>query len=248
MRWQTHPRRIVSSAELFDAIARHHFPLLMNNYNPIRLLVTSGATNEPIDEVRFLSNTSSGRLGNLIALTAAIAHHEVTLLHASGSIPPTTHPRLHSVSFSSCRDLAAKLQEHWPSHDVLIMAAAVADFTQKGGQASGKMKRDQHATINLTPTEDLVANLAKDSRSDQRIIAFALEETVELEEAARAKLARKKVDAIVANPLQTMDSTEITATIYCKDGRSMIPPQNISKADFALWLIQRLDEITQPST
>jgi len=248
MRRQSHPRRIVSSAEQFDAIAHHHFPLLMNNYNPIRLLVTSGATNEPIDEVRFLSNTSSGRLGCAIALTAAIAKHEVTLLHASSTIPPTKHPRLNSISFSSCRDLDAKMQEHWPSHDVLIMAAAVADFTQKGGRRSGKMKRDQSATINLTPTEDLVAKIAADSRSDQRIIAFALEESEELQDAARAKLARKKVDAIVANPLETMDSTEISATIFCKDGRTMTPPKNMPKADFAVWLIQSLDEITQPSS
>ena len=248
MRWQTHPRRIVSSAEQLDAIARHHFTLLMNNYNPIRLLVTSGATNEPIDEVRFLSNKSSGRLGCTIALSAAIAQHEVTLLHASSSIPPTKHPRLNSISFSSCRDLAAKLQEHWPSHDVLIMAAAVADFTQKGGQTSGKMKRDQTPTINLTPTEDLVASVANDSRSDQRIIAFALEETMELQDAARAKLARKKVDAIIANPLETMDSTQISATIFCKDGRTMTPPKNMAKEHFAFWLIQSLDEITPPST
>lgn len=247
MRWQTHPRRIVSSAEQFDAIARHHFPLLMNNYNPIRLLVTSGATSEPIDEVRFLSNTSSGRLGNGIALTAAIAKHEVTLLHASSSIAPTKHPRLNSISFSSCRDLAAKLKEHWPSHDVLIMAAAVADFTQKGGQSSGKMKRDQATSISLTPTEDLVASIANDSRSDQRIIAFALEETMALQDAALAKLDRKNVDAIVANPLETMDSTKISATIYCKGGKTMVPPENMTKSDFALWLIQSLDEITQPS-
>ncbi len=246
MRWQTHLRRIVSSADQFDAIDHHHFLLLMNNYNPIRILVTAGATTEQIDEVRFLSNRSSGRLGCVIALTGAIAKHEVTLLHSSSSIPPTKHPRLSSIAFSSCRDLAAKLQEHWSSNDVLIMAAAVADFTQKGGQASGKIKRNAAQSIDLTPTEDLVTNIADASRDDQRIIAFALEETAQLELGARSKLTRKKVDAIVANPLETMDSAQISATIYCKDGRTMTPPTHMSKEDFAVWLIQSLEEITQP--
>lgn len=245
MKWRSHPESIVSSADRFDVNDDHQFTLLMNNYNPIRLLVTSGATSEPIDEVRYLSNKSSGRLGSLIALRAAIEQYDVTLLHAQSSIPPTKHPRLTSIPFSSCRDLSAKLQEHWPSHDVLIMAAAVADFTQRGGQTSGKMSRDESPTIDLIATDDLVASIAQGSRTDQRIIAFALEENENLENAAREKLTRKKVDAIVANPLETMESTEISASIYCKDGRTMTPSANMTKGDFAAWLVQSLEEITQ---
>lgn len=215
----------------------------MNTLRTKRLLVTTGATLEPIDEVRHLSNKSSGRLGCLIALKGAIQHYAVTLLHAHGCIAPTKHPRLRSIAFTSTRDLSAKLQEHWPSHDVLIMAAAVADFTQKGGQSKGKIRRTESTAIALTPTEDLVAAIASDSRSDQRIIAFALEEADELDIAAREKLQRKDVDAIIANPLETMESSQITATVYCSDGRTLEPPNDMHKADFATWLIQSLEEI-----
>ena len=123
------------------------------------------------------------------------------------------------------------------------MAAAVADFTQKGGQTKGKMRRTDSPAIELTPTEDLVATIASDSRSDQRIIAFALEEVDVLETAAREKLRRKDVDAIIANPLETMESSQITATVYCSDGRTIEPPKNMHKADFAAWLIQSLEKI-----
>ena len=242
--WRSHAERIVSSAEHLDATCRSHFRLLMNTLRTKRLLVTSGATLEPIDEVRYLSNKSSGRLGCLIALMGAIEQYEVTLLHAHSSVAPSTHPRLRSIEFSSTRDLAAKLQEHWPSHDVLIMAAAVADFTQKGGQTQGKMRRADPPSIELTPTEDLIASIANNSRSSQHVIAFALERADELETAALEKLHRKEVDAIIANPLETMESTQITASVYCSDGRTIDPPKDMHKAEFAKWLIQNLNEIT----
>jgi phosphopantothenoylcysteine decarboxylase/phosphopantothenate--cysteine ligase len=216
----------------------------MNNNIPIRLLVTAGATSEPIDEVRYLSNKSSGCLGCLIALQGAIGQHEVTLLHARSSLSPSNHPRLRSIMFSSTRDLSAKLQEHWPSHDVLIMAAAVADFTQRGGQSEGKIRRGDSQTIELAPTDDLVASIARESRSDQRIVAFALDVVDQLETTALQKLQSKKVDAIIANPLETMESSQITATIYCRDGRTIKPPKSMHKADFAVWLIKSLEEIT----
>ena len=244
MRRQTHPRRIVSSAEQFDSIVRNQFKLLMNNYNANRILVTSGSTREPIDQVRYLSNKSSGRLGCLIAIAAAIEHYEVTLLHSDCSISPTKHPRLTSIPFSSCRDLDAKLQEQWPSHDVLIMAAAVSDFTPKGGQTSGKITRTDSQKIDLISTKDIVASISHGSTNCQRIIAFALEEASNLETAGRQKLAQKKVDAIIANPLETMESNQITATIYCKNGKTITPPNNLPKSDFAFWLIQNLEDIT----
>jgi phosphopantothenoylcysteine synthetase/decarboxylase len=123
------------------------------------------------------------------------------------------------------------------------MAAAVADFTPVGGQSHGKFMRDDALTITYTQTEDIVAELASTSREDQRVIAFALEESAHLEERGRAKLLRKKVDAIVANPLETMDSNEIDAVILKKDGSSVSLDGITTKAEFAHWLILHLEEI-----
>ena len=215
----------------------------MNRVNLTRILITAGATQEPIDGVRFIGNRSSGQLGVALALSSAIAGYEVTLLLGANSIQPTFHPRLRTVPFSSTRDLKAKLLELWPTHHILIMAAAVADFTLKNGQIEGKIRRGDALQIDLIPTDDIVSGLAQTSRTDQRILAFALENPEDLVTSAQEKLKRKNVDAIVANPLATMHANTISAEIFCKDGRHISPSHNMPKPQFADWIIDRLDEI-----
>lgn len=210
-----------------------------------RLLITAGATCEPIDAVRYIGNRSSGNLGCQLALAGAIGSYETTLLLAKGSRTPTSHPRMSYQYFTTTRDLDAKLSQHWPSHSVLIMAAAVADFTPRGGSVDKKIARQSGMTLDLVPTHDLVKKASKVARDDQRIIAFALGSPESLEEETRLKLVNKGVDAIVANPLKTMDANKITATVYCKGGKQFCPPPNISKPAFASWLIENLEEICQ---
>ncbi len=214
----------------------------MNVSNTTRILITAGATYEPLDSVRYLGNRSSGQLGALLGLAAAIESYEVTLLLGQNSVHPACHPRVQTIPFSSTRDLSAKLSELWPSHDILIMAAAVADFTLKGGQTDGKIRRGEEMTINLCPTQDIVAGLASSKRDDQRVICFALEDPEKLQVAAKEKLQRKHVDAIVANPLETMESNTISADILCKDGRQMSLPENLPKSHFARWFIEHLGD------
>jgi phosphopantothenoylcysteine decarboxylase / phosphopantothenate---cysteine ligase len=211
--------------------------------NLTHLLITAGGTVEPLDDVRFIGNRSSGQLGCLLAQTAAAQSYEVTLLLGPNTVNPPCHPRLNTIPFSSTRDLSAKLKELWPSHALLIMAAAVADFTPKGGHTNGKIRRGNSLTIEMAPTDDIVADLASTKRTDQRIIGFALEEPDELHTAAISKLQRKKLDAIVANPLVTMESQTITATVFCKDGRELSPHPQLQKSHFAKWLIEHLNEI-----
>jgi phosphopantothenoylcysteine decarboxylase/phosphopantothenate--cysteine ligase len=220
----------------------------MTHPHSTKILITSGATQEPLDGVRYLCNHSSGKLGSMIALAAVTQGYEVTLLYGNHSVLPTCHPRLHTTPYSSTRDLKAKLDENWPSHSILIMAAAVSDYTPSGGQTKGKISRKSNLTLELTPTEDLVAAVANSSRADQRIIAFALEESTLLELSAKAKLNRKKVDAIVANPLETMNSSTIKATVFLKDGSSMTPESQCSKPEFAHWLIENLQEIVRTTS
>ncbi len=207
------------------------------------ILITAGPTREQIDPVRFIGNRSSGHLGSQLAIASAIAGFHTTLLLGSGCESPNCHPRLQTHTFSSTRDLDALIHQHWPSHQYLIMAAAVADFTPKGGSLQDKLPRQTKLNLELVPTQDIVASASKSARDDQRIIAFALGKPQTLEQVAKEKLERKGVDAIVANPLETMDAENISATVYCKDGRIFSPPRDCKKSAFSLWLIEQITDI-----
>ncbi len=211
------------------------------------VLITAGPTREPIDSVRYISNRSSGRMGVALARAAAKcdAVTRVTLLAGPGVLDEANHAALHEqgvhvARFESTADLQMLLGEHWPAHDRLIMAAAVADYRPTQMHA-GKLSRNADSAMHLSlePTPDLVAELAATKRDDQRIIAFALEEPAQLESRAAAKLQRKGVDAIVANPLQTMDADAVDAVwLDAVGGRER--PGAMSKVDFAAWLIKKV--------
>ncbi|MEM1166198.1 MAG: phosphopantothenoylcysteine decarboxylase [Planctomycetota bacterium] len=214
-----------------------------------RLLITAGPTHEPIDAVRFLGNRSSGTLGIALAETAADAGWDVRL--ALGPTPrhPREHERLDVIHYRSTADLERTLAEHAPWCDVLVMAAAVADYRPLtvGGapvDPSGARKLRRAGgplTIELEPTPDLLAGAAAARRPGQLLIGFALEPQAELLDSARRKLERKGVDAIVANPLETMDAADIEAALVTHRGEHARTPGRIPKATFARWL---LDQIT----
>ncbi len=213
------------------------------NQTSLHILLTMGATIEPIDPVRYLSNWSSGTLGCAVALAAATAGHKVTVLHGALTKTPQKHPRITALSFDSTRDLTAKCKEYWSSQDVLIMAAAVSDFTPVGGAQSKKIRRSEGQKLKLASTDDVVAELAKSKRESQRVIAFSLSPHAELMDIAKSKLRRKSVDAIVANPLKTMKSSDIECFMLTKNGQTLKPRESISKAAFAKWLVAKLPEL-----
>ncbi len=200
----------------------------------MRLLITAGPTREPIDAVRFISNRSSGQLG-LSLVTAALAQkHSVTAILGSVAFDlPAGAVRIDVETTAQMHD--AVLRE-FSAHDMLIMAAAPADFRPKQ-IFEGKMPRSGSLTLELEATDDIVAAASAIRRSDQRTIAFSLEAEGNLDR-ARAKLLRKRVDMIVYNPIQTMNSAEIQAALLYADGRSETLPR-LSKADFAGLLLDR---------
>ncbi len=209
----------------------------------MRLLITAGPTREPIDEVRYITNRSSGKLGVSVARAAAQRGHEVTLLLGPVSEPVSREERLRVYRFESSAELWQLIEAHWADHDALVMAAAVCDYrpatVHEGKQQSDK---GQAMTLTLLPTPDLVAQAAAMKRKTQRVVAFALEETAKLRERALEKLRRKGVDAIVANPLGTMDAQAITATWIKSDGQSE-SPGSMSKTDFGPWLVERVEAL-----
>ena len=204
--------------------------------NPRRILITAGPTWEPIDSVRFIGNRSSGQMGVSLAEAAVEAGHDVTLLLGKGaSAGASSGNRLNVERFESTADLSAAIDQYFPSHDLLVMAAAVADY-RPAKVHDGKLSRANRLELSLEPTPDLVAGVAATKRADQRVVAFALEPADQLTERARAKMTRKGVDAIVANPLETMDATSVDGHLLFADGR-LESPGAMSKPAFAKWLI-----------
>ncbi|XAM01672.1 phosphopantothenoylcysteine decarboxylase [Phycisphaeraceae bacterium D3-23] len=211
----------------------------------MRVLITAGPTREPIDDVRFISNRSSGQMGFALARAAAEAGHDVTLLLGPVLMPPSVEDVARVVRFNTTAELESLLAEHFPNADTLIKAAAVADY-RPTHVIDGKTPRSDGLKIELEPTPDLVAGCAKTKRDDQTIIAFALEEPAVLETRAVEKMQRKKVDAILANPLATMDAVDIEPILFFANGQRDAPGKML-KQHLAGWLIDQIDAVrSQP--
>lgn len=209
-----------------------------------RMLITAGPTQEPIDAVRFLGNRSSGRMGVALAEKAAAMGLDVTLLLGPASAQ-VSDGRVKVRRFRTCEDLRGLLAEETPSADILVMAAAVADYRPKVDPKffGGKFRRkNENLTLELEPTPDLLAEVSAKRRSDQLFIGFALEPREELMKSAQDKLVRKKVDMVVGNPLETMDSEMIEAMLLHKDGQVERPTGVMPKVQFATWLMERVVE------
>jgi phosphopantothenoylcysteine decarboxylase / phosphopantothenate---cysteine ligase len=187
----------------------------------LKVLVTAGGTREPIDSVRFIGNRSSGRMGLALAEEAARRGADVTLLAANVTIPAPA--AVETVTVETTAELKAAVEERFPGADVLIMAAAPADF-RPTEPADTKLLREEHEslTVDLQPTEDIVAAVAAGRRADQTVVGFAAEHGQGAVERGRQKLARKGLDAVVVNDISRadigFDSSENEVTIVLADG------------------------------
>lgn len=165
-------------------------------------------------------------MGLALAQASVDRAWQTTLLLGPTAIQ-TVDPRVRVVRFRSCADLQALLRQHVGEADVLIMAAAVADYRPMPNQAAfqgGKFRRtSEKLTLELEPTPDLLAEVGATRREDQLFVGFALEPRAEMLDAARAKMRRKRIDMIIANPLETMDSPDIEATLLSAEESR--PPQ-----------------------
>jgi phosphopantothenoylcysteine decarboxylase/phosphopantothenate--cysteine ligase len=188
--------RLPEPGSLLDAIGRA-VPGPSGPWDGLRFLVSAGGTREPIDPVRFIGNRSSGRMGLALAERAARRGAEVTLVAANVSL--LAPPGVRRVDVETAAELTAALDRDFSSADVLIMAAAPADFRPKRA-AGEKIHREAHGELelDLEPTEDILAALAARRREGQTIVGFAAE-TSEGIDRAREKLERKGADAIVLN-------------------------------------------------
>lgn len=177
-----------------------------------QVIVTAGGTREPIDSVRYIGNSSSGRMGIELAKAARDAGANVTLIAANIDLPLPKGIEVTRVSTVDELELAMDRD-----CDVMIMAAAVSDFRVQNPYL-GKLKRSAGLNLELTPTKDLIANYAANHPGKVHI-AFALaEESKEkLIEIARGKLWDKSVTAVIGNSFEALGSPETLVQFVTKD-------------------------------
>jgi phosphopantothenoylcysteine decarboxylase / phosphopantothenate---cysteine ligase len=173
-------------------------------WRDLRVLVTAGGTREPIDSVRFIGNSSSGRMGLALAQAARERGAAVTVIAANVALP-----RPDGIAWREVRT-AAELQEacerELPACDVLLMAAAVADF-RPAAPAEGKLKKAgrERLRLELEPTADVLRGLSARRRPGQTLVGFAAEHGEGALEYARGKLREKGLDAVVLNDISRAD-------------------------------------------
>jgi phosphopantothenoylcysteine synthetase/decarboxylase len=191
----------------------------------MRFLVTAGPTREYLDDVRFLTNASSGRMGYAIARAAAQRGHSVDLVTGPVALRPPSGVRVHRAT--SAQEMYQAARRLFRRADCLIGAAAPADFTPVRRIKGKAKKAESPLLLRLKPTPDILATLGRAklarptcggvSRRRQVIIAFALEVQNPLKN-ARLKLRRKNADAIVLNSPAAIGALRSDATILLRGG------------------------------
>jgi phosphopantothenoylcysteine decarboxylase/phosphopantothenate--cysteine ligase len=187
--------RMAEPLQIFDAVVSVLGRGAHGGLAGRRVLVTAGPTHEPVDAVRYLGNRSSGKMGFAVAEEAARRGASVTLV--AGPVTLTDPPGIEVVRVETAEEMAREILARFDRTDVVVMAAAVADFRPERS-FEGKLKKDAAPLeVRLERTIDILATLGK-QKERQILIGFAAE-TGELEDEARRKLSEKNLDIIVAN-------------------------------------------------
>ncbi len=207
------------------------------------ILITAGATREPIDPVRFLSNRSSGKMGFALAKAARARGAEVTLVAGVTSVEPPTDVRL--IKTTTAAEMHGVVMDTSATATILIAAAAVADYAPTRAAEQKIKKTKTSIQLELERTPDILGDVARARRNGQLIIGFAAE-TENLIEHATKKLKAKGLDAIVANDVSSLDSgfdsEQNVASILFRDKPDIVELPLMSKIEAAHHI---LDEIVK---
>ena len=201
------------------------------------VVITCGRTEEELDPVRVITNRSSGRMGVQIAQAFARVGAEVTLLAGQVSVPLPCGVQI--IRVNSAAQMLSQLTSLMPSTDVLLMAAAIADYRPQ--QTPGYKIKDREFTLTLSKTSDILSAFADSSTVR---IGFSVETGEDWRAAAVEKLHQKNLDAIVANPAQAIGSEKTQAVIIYADGKRVEVPRT-SKEELAERLVEVTAELMQ---
>jgi phosphopantothenoylcysteine decarboxylase/phosphopantothenate--cysteine ligase len=244
---ETGPGRMSEPLEIVAALEA----LLGTGAGPLagkRVLVTSGPTHEPIDPVRYIANRSSGKQGHAIAVAAASAGASVTLVSGPVAIPDP--PGVTTVHVETAREMLAAVEAALPA-DIAVFAAAVADWRAEAA-ASAKLKKDGSAPspLRLTENPDILATVARRTEGRPSLVVGFAAETDAVVDHARAKLARKGCDLIVANDVSAetgvMGGDRNTVHLVTAAGVETWP--TLGKDEVARRLVERFAAMVQGRT
>jgi phosphopantothenoylcysteine decarboxylase/phosphopantothenate--cysteine ligase len=210
----------------------------------MKILVTAGGTREPLDAVRFVGNRSSGRMGFALAAEAARRGADVTVIAANAMLDRT--PGVRYVDVQTAAELREETLAHLPEAELLLMAAAVADFRPAHPEQSKISKEGRDSmTVEMVATSDVLMEAAAQRRVGQLLIGFAAEHGPEGVERAREKLERKALDAIVVNDISRpdigFDSDNNEVAIIGRGGELHVPRS--SKEDVAQRVLDFVQEL-----
>jgi len=201
-------------------------PVAPGPWADLRVLVTAGGTREPIDSVRFVGNRSSGRMGFALADAARARGAQVMVVAANVELPRSEG--IGYVDVQTAAELRGACLAAFPACDVLLMAAAVADF-RPSEPAAGKIKkaRRKRIKLRLEPTVDVLAELGTTRREGQTLVGFAAEHGDRAVQYGRDKLVSKRLDAIVVNDVSQpeigFESPDNEVTIVTAEGDQLVP-------------------------
>ena len=164
-----------------------------------KILITAGPTQEDIDPVRYITNHSTGKMGYAIAKVAANRGAEVILISGPVNISPPHHVSL--VNIKSAKDMFEAVKKESDNCDIIIKAAAVADYKPKHYSDNKIKKEEGEISIELEKTDDILKYLGENKKEGQKLIGFSME-TTNVEENSKKKLIKKNLDMIVANNLK----------------------------------------------
>ncbi len=214
---------------LYECLLKALYPKDMQR---LKVLVTAGPTRERIDPVRFISNHSSGKMGYAIARCAMLRGAEVTLVTGKTDLTPPMG--VHTINTTSAAEMADAVKARSREQDIIVKAAAVADYRPIYTSDEKMKKKDGELTIALERTEDILAFLGEHKPKGQFLCGFSME-TENMIENSRAKLQKKKLDLIVANNLKEQGAGFGTDTnvVTLLSARECIPLPVMSKEDVA---------------
>jgi len=215
------------------------------------VLVTAGPTHEPLDPVRFLGNRSSGRMG--FALAAEAARRGARVVLVAGPVALPTPAGVNRVDVVTAQEMERAVREHAPAADLIVMAAAVADFRPRRPAASKIKKERGLPMIELEENPDILAG-ARALAPGAVLVGFAAE-TEDLERNARAKLERKDADFLVGNDVSRPDiafeRAENEVTVFRRDGPPVFlsrrPKSELAVSLFDLFTARLFDRERQPA-
>jgi len=192
------PGRMLEVSELLPLVAN---TFKNSSFAGQHVVITAGPTHEAIDPVRYIGNRSSGKMGFALAEAALAAGARVTLV--AGPTQHRRNPRIHNINVETAAEMHHAVFQQITDCDVFIACAAVADYRVVNIETKKIKKSDQHLTLKLEPTEDILADVKK-SFPELFCVGFAAE-TERVVEYANDKLKRKKLDMIIANQVGSKD-------------------------------------------